>query len=842
VNILVDCASVALEPFVGIQAEMDIPHRVAVMGQACNYWAGVSSGLAWAPSMLPPPGLITAMARVGMETSWEIVLSNSDDQVAKRYRDVVAGSHIEPAEILWAARLAVFTGHSSEAIQLLDRRPFEASDEEFLRATLRRMCDDGTGAWLQSLDLKTVDPLGPVALTARLSAVSRSMYRERDAASLRASLDAAFDTAEAITLNNAYLGGVARARVARYAVPFHVSNRRTGDAADLVRRAVASMPEPATPWRECFLAVEALRRVLDVGTIAALSAKELDLAEEWSRQALELDPACARAHLLAAELFRLRNERSFAVDSYLAAARLGVLEREYAYSRAVTLAEPRQLRCILAEASLPRRGGDLARIINKHSRRLFKADPENPEPPLQVLAAAVAKQAADIPLPIYRQPCQSEPEAHDMGSLLCDRFSSFIVLESPTVAAPLFTQAPLIAFQNLLSGDGGWHRTGNLQRAMVTTFRQELAYALRAAGHLSQMTRLDSWLASGESEGVKKVREFYENVPDLSIFDRVKLGRLLCALGFIEESVQVLVDPPRQEQWSLEETATESMRFFIDSIRELGRGREYGDRLKYIMEHASPDPRSCGLKLGICVGGMVSAARLKDVPQVRYWREIGGPILWDLTVSGSLTEFEVGRATSRFYRAASFLPYLTGDGEALRADMHVWLSTARALRGTTPKERILARENLFPAVESASRTLDYLSDPQAAEALMDEIVQEIDPLDSKAWMQVGDLRLRRGDLVAAAEAFERSGVLAVPLGRISWFKAGRCYSAMSRNREALQCHIKSLELWPTGVSPLMEAQRLADAEGLAVEAACVRRMPAWHRVIERRRGDRLGCS
>jgi tetratricopeptide (TPR) repeat protein len=203
---------------------------------------------------------------------------------------------------------------------------------------------------------------------------------------------------------------------------------------------------------------------------------------------------------------------------------------------------------------------------------------------------------------------------------------------------------------------------------------------------------------------------------------------------------------------------------------------------------------------------MISSARGKQLPELAAWRVRGSDALERYLSLPEVDDFESALMTSRFYRAASFEPFLRHRYDDLRADLDQWLGIARALAGDSDHTRIVARENMFPALESAARTAAALGDMRRSQELMEEIVDAIDSQDSKAWLQVGEMRRASGDERGALQAYLTSARLEIPLGRIAWYSAGRSREKLGQPGEAIQCYRNSLALWPTGVAP---ARRIA---------------------------------
>jgi predicted TPR repeat methyltransferase len=108
---------------------------------------------------------------------------------------------------------------------------------------------------------------------------------------------------------------------------------------------------------------------------------------------------------------------------------------------------------------------------------------------------------------------------------------------------------------------------------------------------------------------------------------------------------------------------------------------------------------------------------------------------------------------------------------------------------------------------------------------MEEIVQRVDPYDAKAWLQVGDVRQKGGDLTGAHDAFRRAAGIGAPHAHIAWFRAGRCLERSGEPRAAMEHYLRSLECWPDGLSPARRIWHLARGLGDAYRVAWIER--AW---------------
>ncbi|MEV6810231.1 tetratricopeptide repeat protein [Streptomyces sp. NPDC051132] len=378
--------------------------------------------------------------------------------------------------------------------------------------------------------------------------------------------------------------------------------------------------------------------------------------------------------------------------------------------------------------------------------------------------------------------------------------------ERPT-GAPIFTHAPCLAWDAYTRKTEPWFASPYLQRSMIATFRSELSKAADLAGlpHAAAQADFEAWI---EIPGSAAKRRLADNVVDLpeDPLELALLARTISYLGFHGKARNLLKAVP--DRTGPGYSYARYTGIFIDHIIHLGR-RDYQREFEGLYFELGSDVTYARTRLSLCILAIVASAQLKQLPELAKWHGRGSEALERYVALPQVDDFEKALTTSRFYRAAAFEPFLNGRHDDLRADLDRWLGIARELVGHDERTRILATENMYPAVESASRTEAALGNKTRSRDLMEEMVTKIDPIDSKAWLQVGELRRRDGDERGALQAYLTSAQFQVPLGRIAWFNAGRCWERLGEAQEAVQCYKKSLELWPTGLAP---AQRIAAIE------------------------------
>src|SRR6202040_2951301 len=83
---------------------------------------------------------------------------------------------------------------------------------------------------------------------------------------------------------------------------------------------------------------------------------------------------------------------------------------------------------------------------------------------------------------------------------------------------------------------------------------------------------------------------------------------------------------------------------------------------------------------------------------------------------------------------------------------------------------------------------------------------ELDPLDPRARMEVGEALVKLGKIKEAAALYRSAAELGPPGTAIAWFMAGECYESLGDLEHACDCFLSTLRIDPLGISA---AERLA---------------------------------
>jgi tetratricopeptide (TPR) repeat protein len=195
----------------------------------------------------------------------------------------------------------------------------------------------------------------------------------------------------------------------------------------------------------------------------------------------------------------------------------------------------------------------------------------------------------------------------------------------------------------------------------------------------------------------------------------------------------------------------------------------------------------------------------RPLDEISEWAAVVEGAFLD-TVAG-LRGFAAELLTSRFYRAMGFLPQRAGDKSELVRVMDLAERHATRLTASDDAEQILRSENLHAVMESRTKEAISLGDLDTALVRAQRVV-EVDPCDSKALVELGEVRFMRKEWQAAAQAYLAAATLGPPASAIGRHMAALCFKELGETTLSAFLFKETLETDPLGISPRDEIRRL----------------------------------
>jgi tetratricopeptide (TPR) repeat protein len=134
---------------------------------------------------------------------------------------------------------------------------------------------------------------------------------------------------------------------------------------------------------------------------------------------------------------------------------------------------------------------------------------------------------------------------------------------------------------------------------------------------------------------------------------------------------------------------------------------------------------------------------------------------------------------------------------------------ARAAHATDRAQTLLQLENLYPVIESRTKEALWLGDFDLALQRAQNLV-DLDPYDPRAWLELGQVRLRRNEYELAAEAYVVAATLGHPATAIGNHMAGVCFRQLGQPLLSAFFFKASVQSDAQAISPRDEIQRLPD--------------------------------
>ena len=208
---------------------------------------------------------------------------------------------------------------------------------------------------------------------------------------------------------------------------------------------------------------------------------------------------------------------------------------------------------------------------------------------------------------------------------------------------------------------------------------------------------------------------------------------------------------------------------------------------------------------------IVQSARIaQDVDAVEHWSSLA---LDELKKTKAAHDgFTYSLLTSRYYRAAAFALRCVATGTSLLARWILLRSMRKACLNRRKCIEFLADENFYPLLQSRTKEALWLEDLDLAEDRARRVV-EIDPLDPRAQIELGEVLVLKDDFEKAASAYRSAAELGPPGTAIAWFMAGQCYEKLGLVEHACGSYLSALRVDPLGIAAVERLMDVAEHIG-----------------------------
>jgi tetratricopeptide (TPR) repeat protein len=384
------------------------------------------------------------------------------------------------------------------------------------------------------------------------------------------------------------------------------------------------------------------------------------------------------------------------------------------------------------------------------------------------------------------------------------RVATFLDLR-PAGKSPLYVYRVENDAEDMVKGLNGRH---NVQRLMPRSFRQVIAddccfpqYAVDDPRDLPDDLRTDRW---------RQMCHQVTNYHDLQPTSQVNVAKLLLSLGF-HEFVRQLVRQPNAHAVQNDDNVANLARIRAVAGFALSMDADSEPDLsefEFVAEHA---PRGSLHKLWANLNLVVAAA--KELRRLDLTERYCDQVEATLSAFSAPDEFDYSLVRSRIHRATAFRPFLQKRIPETISEMDLAERFARRAMdlAATERENLLARENLMTALESRSKEAIAFGELALAEDRTRQMV-DLDRLDPKNHLELGDILSRRGKFAEALDAYRWAARLGPPATATAWFMAGQCLEQLNAATDAADCYLHALNCDPLSISA---AERLGAVAGAA---------------------------
>ncbi len=340
------------------------------------------------------------------------------------------------------------------------------------------------------------------------------------------------------------------------------------------------------------------------------------------------------------------------------------------------------------------------------------------------------------------------------------------------------------------------------QRALTSGFRHQLAREADGAHGAHGVDDPRELPAPLRTPRWQTLCDALDTWPSLSETARRRLASLLHAMAFYHP-LSTLIPPddadPRLRYWRA------SARFMIELS---GRPPEsYAARILQPFEALAGDDKADPVvRFDSAAFVFVRKAKTRaDRTELADWGRRLAAVLEP--AQAALDPFRAALIESRCHRALGFLPQANGDTRALAQVMDRAEAAARTLAAETSLQRLLRAENLHAVMESRTKEALWCGDTERALARARAVVG-VDPCDSKAWVELGQVHFRREEWRDASEAYAVAAQLGPPGSIIGRHLAAVCLRRQGHDAVAALLFKDTAECDPDGLSPRNEISRL----------------------------------
>lgn len=531
---------------------------------------------------------------------------------------------------------------------------------------------------------------------------------------------------------------------------------------------------------------ESFRRYLDGRAVEFYQEKKYNQAIRYTLESIKIDQYCPRINLIHGEILYLLGNKNESIKFFKNARLFGIWERPFATKRLNELK---------------------AFIVNiGYENNITSSFPED--------IIKIKK------IPIYTSDNIILQKTNDQNILIWKiikksktykQFRGFFDLGKPTTSAPDISLAPNFSYQSYVNSTDFRFNSIALQRMAMPYFRSALFGAALKNNYLlkfSQKYIEDIYQLKNISPKI----DFLLN--DLANFDNLKtnkqnlLIRAIGNLGFTKHA-ELLSNKVKCKKDKNSYLYVLNTNLFYRLINGDTNILKFKKNLYEYLNLAPDSVENFRAKFSLYAIGMVYFGQNNNHIEVNHCRKKGVNILKKILNCDDFSDFDKNLIASRFYRAASYYPFLVNNNDLLNEDIILCEYYARNAKSKNSTQNLLFKDNLYSTLDTLARIQIKLKNYDKALMHFQEINNIIDKFDTKILISEGDLEEKLGHKDKAFKLFLKAAHIESPQGKIAWYRAGILLETSNQLEEAKECYLNSLKIDPTGISPTEGLMRIS---------------------------------
>lgn len=378
-------------------------------------------------------------------------------------------------------------------------------------------------------------------------------------------------------------------------------------------------------------------------------------------------------------------------------------------------------------------------------------------------------------------------------------YQPMLNMGKPSHKQPLFLKAINFEYQDLIHGEINL----STQRLLPQSFRDVLVKEVGKGGyHLSQLNP-NNLAGEMRTERWEYMLSKYNQYKDLDAQEQALLNRLLIRLGLHSKVLEI--EPGIREEAIKDNyfaTLIYLQRGYCSYSNVLDFGHSFEPAWEIVRQYSS----NSILKMGAILCLIVYHSNItRDIGTISNLVSEAQDIL--KTLDKILDdELLYSYYVSRFYRTTSYLPFLQGNQALMVKELELSEDFATKAFSLAKSERNLTimQENLLTVFETRSKEKMATKELDLAESYILKKV-DFDPLDSKSFLELGDILYKKKDYEGAVNAYLKCKTLGVPCTAVANCKIGWIYEKhFGRKTEAMSYYFDCLNADPLSLTAIRQ--------------------------------------